>query len=229
MPLYRAELLAKKPLRYAALIHDVSQVLYLPFDWDDGSYARDRSGHGFHGTIYGATRVGGKIGMALSFDGMDDYVEVEHFPELEQGEFSVALWFKLDKTGVGWTWNVGKGWVFNVQGWFLENKEFTPTNIETAFRWSFDGGREDVSWRGDIYGKWIHVLVVYSEPLNKAELWINGELKDSKSPITPYVKTTQPLRIEGRSEWTGIKDEVLTYNRALSQDEIRMLMYRRLV
>jgi len=84
MPLYRAELLAKKPLRYAALIHDVSQVLYLPFDWDDGSKARDRSGCNNHGTIYGATLTAGKIGMGRKFDGIDDYIETVHNPVLNK-------------------------------------------------------------------------------------------------------------------------------------------------
>jgi len=92
MPLYRAELLAKKPLWHGALIHDVSQALYLPFDYDDGSYARDRSGYNNHGTIYGATPVTGKIGMARSFDGTDDRVEVAGF---QYPEFTLEAWIKL--------------------------------------------------------------------------------------------------------------------------------------
>jgi len=98
MPLYRAELLAKKPLRYAALIHDVSQVLYLPFDYDDGSYARDRSGYNNTGTIYGTTRVAGKIGGALDFDGVDDYVEVADNPSLRPASITMTAWVKTTST-----------------------------------------------------------------------------------------------------------------------------------
>jgi len=106
MPLYRAELLAKKPLRYAALIHDVSQVLYLPFDYDDGSYARDRSGYGNHGVIYGAALTAGKIGLARSFDGTDDYVEVAHDPSINPTkELTIAAWVKSATEN----WNVWRG------------------------------------------------------------------------------------------------------------------------
>ena len=36
-----------------------------------------------HGTIYGATEVDGPLGACLSFDGVDDYVEIVHDPSLD--------------------------------------------------------------------------------------------------------------------------------------------------
>jgi len=94
LPLIRAELQRWRLPRPGPLIHDLSQVLFLPFDHDDGSYARDRSGYNNHGTIYGATLAAGKIGMARSFDGVDDYIEMPHNPVLNPraGSFSVFAW-----------------------------------------------------------------------------------------------------------------------------------------
>jgi len=113
MPLYRAELLAKKPLWHGALIHDVSQVLHLPFDYDDGSYARDRSGAHNHGIIYGATLATGKIGMSRSFDGVDDYVDCGDIDEAEGVTRTDANSY-MDLSGGGFT-----GWGFHRVGWDL--------------------------------------------------------------------------------------------------------------
>ncbi len=43
-------------------------------EWHFDGDAKDSSGNGNDGTVYGATFVDGKFGKALSFDGMDDYV-----------------------------------------------------------------------------------------------------------------------------------------------------------
>jgi hypothetical protein len=43
-------------------------------EWHFDGDAKDSSGNGNDGTIYGATFVEGKFGKALSFDGVDDYV-----------------------------------------------------------------------------------------------------------------------------------------------------------
>jgi type II secretory pathway pseudopilin PulG len=57
-------------------------VGYWSFDEGSGNIARDYSGNGNNGTLYNfnftATSgwVDGKVGKALSFDGVDDYVEV---------------------------------------------------------------------------------------------------------------------------------------------------------
>ncbi len=59
-------------------------VLYLPFDEGSGTIAKDYSGNGNDGTlcngatcgVQGPTWTTGKVGGALSFDGVDDYVIV---------------------------------------------------------------------------------------------------------------------------------------------------------
>ncbi|MFQ6057165.1 MAG: hypothetical protein ACE5J9_05430 [Methanosarcinales archaeon] len=51
-------------------------VGYWHFEEGSGNVAVDSSGLGNNGTIYGATWTTGKVGGALSFDGVDDYVEV---------------------------------------------------------------------------------------------------------------------------------------------------------
>jgi len=226
MPLYRAELLAKKPLRYAALIHDLSQVLYLPFDYDDGSYARDRSGYNNHGTIRGATKADGKIGTARSFDGTDDYVEC---PTLDLvAPLTVQAWFLTRTIASGRSVVVSEGRDYYGSGWIL----WRADNY-IQFTWDEDGldnGREKTLSASISPNVWYHVAAVHTG--NEGRLYLNGNLVDSVSALQIVHKYSLPVRI-GMLAWStgffpfdGVIDEVRIYNRALSRDEIRMLMYR---
>ena len=74
-------------------------VLHLPLDDGPGSaIAADVSGHGHDGTLVNmdpnSDWVGGLAGLALDFDGANDYVSVPDHPELDfgAGDFSVAVW-----------------------------------------------------------------------------------------------------------------------------------------
>jgi len=151
-------------------------------------------------------------------------VDIPHSALFETGELTVSVWQKLEKTTTGITPNIRKGFGYMSQGFTLEDKEYSPTAIETAFIWCFSGGCESVGIWQDIYSKWVFITTIYSEKLNKAELWINENLVNTKTSITPYVKTTSPLWLEGRG-WKGTKDEVRIYNRALTQEEIQKLYY----
>jgi len=58
------------------------------YSFDDCS-AKDLSGNGNDGIIYGAKCVDGKFGKALSFDGVNDYVEVPHDESLDITTWSI--------------------------------------------------------------------------------------------------------------------------------------------
>jgi len=224
MPLYRAELLAKKPLRYAALIHDVSQVLYLPFDWDDGPYARDRSGYNNHARVYGAARVGGKIGMALSFDGVDDYVEVPAMPQGQGWKLSaitLLAWAKpLSLTGA---WNH-----------LLEHDDWYGITIFTSGEdWQY-AMKSDIATIGWVstgmkpsMGTWYHVGLRWSVDDPVARFFLNGVEVHSTSLSGSYIGVTaKPFHVGHPSPYTpnAVIDEVRMYNRALSAAEIARIM-----
>jgi len=228
MPLYRAELLAKKPLWHGALIHDVSQVLYLPFDWDDGSYARDRSGYNNHGTIYGATKTAGKIGMARSFDGLDDYAKVNYAPSLNITDYlTVTCWMKRTGSKTGYEQIVNKYYVN--QEWQIglvtDTKQIYFQTTSSAYRIS--------TTTAPAINEWKHIVATF-EYGGTAKLYVDGSLVASSttwpntlpSGANPIgIGAFAPIPLE---HFYGIIDEVHVYNRTLSADEARMLMYRRL-
>jgi len=227
MPLYRAELLAKKPLWHGALIHDVSQVLYLPFDYDDGSYARDRSGYNNHGTIYGATLADGKIGMARSFDGTDDYVQT-NLDMSGQQVIAVSAWVRVtDAT------KIPAFVVAEVRTYYIRLPASATGEIWFG---AYDAGGilRAVNFGvtvNEALNKDLFLCAIFDGKAGKSSAWLNAELKDelSFSPTRLYTPAVVDyVSIGGPDDYfAGIIDEPRIFNRAPSQAEIRMLMYRR--
>ena len=83
---------------------DISKGLIAHYNFDEinGKIANDTSEFGINSTVYGASWTEGRIGGALDFDGIDDYVQIpnnespppNHLKNKDQG--SISLWFKCD-------------------------------------------------------------------------------------------------------------------------------------
>ena len=86
---------------------DPTNVLWLKFDEGSGNTAKDSSEYQNDGTIYGATWSNDCIsGSCLSFDGVDDYVEVPDSSSLSPvSEVTVVAW--VYRTGAGSGANAG--------------------------------------------------------------------------------------------------------------------------
>ena len=68
-------------------------VSHWRFDDGSGTTAYDSAGDN-NGTIYGAQWTTGKINGALSFDGVDDYVEVNGVEVHKEAAYSIIMWVK---------------------------------------------------------------------------------------------------------------------------------------
>jgi len=66
------------------------------FDEGSGTTAGDSSGNGNTGTLTnGPTWTAGQIGQALSFDGVDDYVETGSSSVIPTDDFTYSVWVNL--------------------------------------------------------------------------------------------------------------------------------------
>jgi len=204
---------------------DSSCVLALSFDEESGNIAYDQSQYGNDGTIYGATRVRGIIGKALSFDGVDDYVDCGDIDAIDgASEITVTAWAK---------WG-------GAAGGLIDPREFHRKQNVYAFGggwkdhkarfWIYDG-----AWKnsGDSItdiddGNWHFVVGVYDGEYIR--LYVNG-VEESNVYIgatTLYANANHVFigSSGGSGEfWNGIIDEVRIYSRALSEKEIKTLYY----
>ena len=204
-------------------------VMYLTLDEGSGNIAYDYSGNNNNGTLYDANStnydgntppqwVDGKFGKALSFDGIDDIVNVSSSSTLNSPNFTLIAWINLKNLGSGyWSTIFDKEyqyyvgvysdghigfWVGNGNSWI--NDLQTSPNIISA-------------------GNWYHIAIVYNGSMY---VYVNGELKAGPKSSS-YGINNNPLQLYGRinpafyNQWAnGTLDEVRIYNRALSDQEI---------
>jgi hypothetical protein len=224
-------------------------VLYLPFDKDDGSYARDRSGCNNHGIIYGATCVAGKVGNCLSFDGVDDYAKVEPFSVYGWNEYTFMSWINPQVpsgSAVTKTAMIGRN-VPSPAWWYgswIEERINNMLYLSGCRLWRpSDGATYDVYVNyalSDYVGKWTHVAYVVSKLLKKVQIYFDGVLvKDvdvssylADGYITP-MDDNQIARFVLGCAYNYVEfepvihDEVRIYNKALTAEEIKRIMNMR--
>ena len=196
------------------------------FDETSGTTASDSSGNGNTGTLTNMDTatcwVLGKFGNALSFDGINDYVNCE-----KNGDITTAI---------------------TIEAW-INPSAFTDYDaIVTNFEWRDASNRQGWSFRVMANGKlvwravlsndylyyitsnsameannWYHVVLTHDE--NYTRLYINGSLDKKESPGGTIVNSGKALKIgyddfASDRVFNGIIDEVRIWDVALSQDQL---------
>lgn len=203
-------------------------VSYWKFDEGSGTTAGD-SVNGNHGTIYGATVVDGKVGKALSFDGVDDYVSVPTIDGgssyFNNGRFTLEAWVKetsrprYDGVIVGGGWQYAD-FMLQTGSWWQEIDNFTLRIGENC--WTFVSLL--ISNELHNLNEWYHVVGTHDDSTHENKLYVNGKLVASGSGSWCR-RSGYPVYIgrnEGGSWFNGSIDEVAIYNRALTPEEIQL-------
>jgi hypothetical protein len=205
---------------------------------NDGSGATvtDSSSKNNHGTFFnsasGPSWTTGQVGGALSFDGVDDYVDIPDDPTLELGSdpYAFELWFKTSTTkNAYWGLHLISKW----DGW-------GDYNDWVLFLRDYGGTYGQIWFQGRLYseltltdnskdyrdGIWHHVVITKTDTSSLGtKLYVDGEIKDS-GPGVNILDGPNPLRIglsysAGNSHtFHGLIDEVAIWNRALTEEEI---------
>jgi hypothetical protein len=207
------------------------------FDEGSGTAAHDSSGNGNNGVIHGAQTTAGKIGAALAFDEIDDYVVV---PDFAYGpEFTVAFWFKcsdLDGTAFQYMFShapYDTGNSLNI--YFGENDEGEPNGggyLRTALRDANDAAEEtnrlDVA-PGLADGEWHHYALTASSGIG-ATVYVDGISQASSSQGGDAFDPSTDLYFGGRVDlnaerfFGGELDDVRIFNHVLLEAEILGIM-----
>jgi len=183
--------------------------------------------------------VKGKYGSALSFDGVNDYVNDSHIPQLDNNaSFTISFWMNqsssnpceisIVKETIG---EPGTGNLFSVGTSGSSNAEFLPNRVMFEI-WNGPGGQNN--YFGNIVlqnNVWYYLSYVFDANNSNLIMYINGTLESQISYNKGTPVATQYLTI-GRGfgscqgYFNGILDEVRIWNRTLSQAEIQDVMNR---
>lgn len=202
--------------------------------------AADASGNGHNGSIQGGaaftTDRFGNANSALSFDGIDDYVQVADNGAFATGAFSLSFWFTTDRNSQNQV-PVGKRDIGP-----SNNSEFglnllpasSGSNLNT-FLVSDNKPCSAVGGLNDYYNftaplanyctnRWYHVVVTFSNGTER--IYLDGQLKNTgTAPFTGKSNCLNDLRFgmwwSGDPNWfRGKLDDIRWYNRELSAAEV---------
>jgi len=191
-------------------------VSWWPLDETSGTTAADIV-NGNTGTYTGSpTPVPGKVGGALSFDGVADSVDAGNPANLKLTTGTVDAWIKTDGAGGPFKGIAVKG---SAYGMFLFSDDFG------IFTWIPSVSRSTGINLAD--GQFHHVAFTFQDAVvGGTELYIDGE---------PELTTTMTISDQtisfqigansgaGPQFFTGIIDEVEVFNRVLTPSEIKAI------
>jgi len=207
-------------------------------DWSQTSAeARDRSGQNNHGDVIGPKVAIGQVGQALSFDGVDDYVNANSGTSLDNlSAISVSAWIYPKSTGEG-TFGavVSKLWDFGgspTEGWYFG---FTGSaNSKLYFGVDYATDLQVISSNSVSLNSWQHVVVSWNgsqTAVGNVHIYINGVeasydsqnnaigSRNNDGDYNLIIANT----IQAAQTFDGLIDEVRIYNRALTPSEITQL------
>jgi parallel beta-helix repeat protein len=194
------------------------EVSWWKLDENVGTMAGD-SWDANHGTVYGATWTAGKLGGALEFDGVDDYVEVTDSLSLNPDHITVEAWVypsglgdqtypavvkkagESDSQDHGYALEIDPSDMGTYFGVFVSDVwVLSPDVVIPADSWSHLAGTYDGS-----------SVKIYLNGTFMGETGASGNIQDSGLPLNIGRDPKNTSRI-----FQGKIDEVKIYDRALS-------------
>ena len=185
------------------------------FDETEGNIAYDSSGNGNDGNLTnGPTWTEGKIGGALSFDDVDDYVDLGN---ILPASYTKVVWVYKKVSGLGNILSFG-----GVHALFVNHDSYLNVwhNIDGVIH-------TRNSFKTCELNQWIHLAVTYNHVGQNVKMFLDGEFVFGTENF-PSVGSNQGL-FAGRfgsgvdPHYGGLLDDIRIYDRALSTVEVKAL------
>ena len=209
---------------------DPDLVGWWRLDEGSGTIATDFSGYGNNGTIQSSPQwVAGKIGKALQFDGVDDYVDVPHAEILTaSNEVTVMAWINTSRHGgpgtEGWQGIIAKGNAPRSYSFYTESGGGLHFSVGPGGAYIGTVSSTQVP-----LNEWVHVCAMVIS--GQHQYYINGEKAGTSGSgsVLPGAQDSANVVIgrtqegAGRS-FLGMIDDPRIYMRALTQEEVQLAM-----
>jgi len=228
-----------------AQIHPEGIISYWKFEEGSGSTAYDSvDGSVSHGTLHNGPRwTTGIVGGAISFDGMDDYVEGPR-TQIESGTYptigTVEAWVKLNSYPTTYRYGIVAGLtgpLDHLYGQytcsFSEILEVDLNKKASYYHWDGSGVRRPIGTTTLNLNQWYHLAATVTaneDGSQEVKLYVNGELEGSTMSYGypapgKYFDLSFANNCWGyhysHKEFHGTIDEVAIYDRALTLQEIQ--------
>jgi arabinan endo-1,5-alpha-L-arabinosidase len=207
-----------------------SMVAMWTFDEDEGDKVSDLSGNDNHGLVYGGVEwiEGGKFGGALSFNGIDGWIEVPSYAS--SPEMSVVAWVYIDNLDTKrsivekYDWVAGKG-SFLLRAYTDATARITRIHGAQSLPFAVSPGIVKTK-------EWLHLAGTIDR--KSIKLYLNGEeVGADKMPDSDGILASDAtLAIGTRGDthdvqwFVGLIDEVAIFDEPLSEAEIgRIVKY----
>lgn len=198
-----------------AQAYPAGMVSYWKFDEGTGTVASDSVG-GNHGTLVnGPVWTAGRVDGALSFDGLDDYVEIPHDASLDLvNDYTIELWIYPKSLTTLNPWLLRKGyWGGGVSVYLLGGElAFSKHTLITI----------STGYSPPLY-EWTHITIVV-DSTNGVDFHVNGKLIHTCGDTRNTLTNSESFIIGQRQDdeyFNGLIDEVAIYDRALTEEEIQ--------
>jgi hypothetical protein len=205
--------------------YDPTLVVYWKLDEIEGTIAEDSVGEN-DGTLNGEPLwqpAEGKVGGALQFDGIDDYVSTPFILDPAKGPFSAFAWIKGGAPGqviISQTGGLGGTWL---------GTNSSEGKLMTGLSDVFYGALESESESVITDGQWHHVGLVYDLASHR-HLYVDGVMVNVDSDYVAGMPSDGGLYIgaandlDAGSFFSGLIDDVRICDVALTPEEIEALV-----
>lgn len=191
-------------------------------DEGSGDTIYDATQNNNDGTIYGAAWVDGRYGKALSFDGVDDYVDCGNDTIFDiTDEITLEAWVNYTRL-TSFPRAISKQFSGGTTAESCYQLGMTSNRARFAIGGVFDHASSGPTLTT---GRWYHIVGTYDRQtarlyLDGEEIWsenYTGEIRTSDQPLTLGISV-----YEGSTYYPheGLIDEVRIYKRVISGDEV---------